>query len=237
MRLMRETGAHPRYPGSMRYADDYVFMALQAATQWDALAHVFYDEQLYNGFPASTITEDGAQHCGLNGAFGGVTGRAVLLDVARHRGVSWLAPGAAIGPQELEEIADAQSVELRGGDVLLLRTGWIEKFFTDRSQSEFKAGEPGLSFACAEWLRARDVMAVAADNYAVEVIPHELEGETMPLHMVLLRDVGMMLGEMFDLSALAADCAEDGVYEAFFCAPPIKFPQAVGSPINPLAIK
>jgi hypothetical protein len=49
--------------------------------------------------------------------------------------------------------------------------------------------------------------------------------------------MGMTLGEILDLEELGADCAADGVYEFFFCAPPIKFTAAVGSPINPLAIK
>ncbi len=57
------------------------------------------------------------------------------------------------------------------------------------------------------------------------------------VHMVLIRDMGMTLGEILDLDELADDCASDGVYEFFCTAPPIKFTNAVGSPINPLAIK
>ena len=55
--------------------------------------------------------------------------------------------------------------------------------------------------------------------------------------MVLIRDMGMTLGEILDLEELAADCAADGVWEFFFCAPPLKVTKGVGSPINPLAIK
>ena len=99
------------------------------------------------------------------------------------------------------------------------------------------AGEPGLGMACCDWLRTRDVAAVCADNYGIEAMPAESEGEMYPLHLVLIRDMGMMLGEVFDLEELAADCAADGVYEFLFAGPPIEFTHAVGSPVNPLAIK
>lgn len=236
-RLMSETGAEPRYPGAFRYADDYVFMALQAGTQWDSLAHVFYDEQLYNGFPSSAVTERGAVHCSIDAASDGVVGRAVLLDVARARGVDWLGAGTPVTPDDLDAVCATQGVEVGPGDVLLIRTGWIEKFFEDGDAAAFKAGEPGLTIACAEWLRERDVMAVAADNFAIEMIPGEYPDEVFTLHMVLIRDMGMLIGEMFDLRDLSQDCAADGVYEAFFCAPPLRFPGGIGSPLNPLAIK
>jgi kynurenine formamidase len=69
------------------------------------------------------------------------------------------------------------------------------------------------------------------------VLPGEVDGEVLPVHMVLIRDLGMTLGEILDFEELSADCAADGRFEFFLTAPPIKFSGAVGSPINPLAIK
>jgi kynurenine formamidase len=86
-------------------------------------------------------------------------------------------------------------------------------------------------------LAEREVAAVGADNRAVEVLPARPPNGFLPLHMVLIRDMGMSLAEILDFEELADDCAADGVWEFFFCAPPIKFTGAVGSPINPLAIK
>ena len=100
----------------------------------------------------------------------------------------------------------------------------------------FMAGEPGLGLACAEWLHARDVAALASDNWAIEVLPGETD-DVFSVHKVLIRDMGMTLGEILDLDELAADCEADGVWEFLLTAPPIKFTAAVGSPINPLAIK
>jgi kynurenine formamidase len=237
VRLMSETGQDQDFPGAFHYADDYVFMPLQAASQWDGLAHVFYDDQMYNGFPASDIGPHGAKHCSIDKIAKGVVGRGVLLDIARLKGVEWLAMGEAITAADLDRAADLQGVALHGGDIVFVRTGWRTKFKTDGDATEFMEGEPGLGLDCCEWLHHHDVAAVASDNWAIEVLPGEIDSELLPVHMVLIRDMGMTLGEILDLDELAADCVNDGVWEFFLTAPPIKFTAAVGSPINPLAIK
>ena len=237
VRLMSETGADQQFPGAFHYADDYVFMPLQAASQWDGLAHVYYDDLLYNGFPASDVSAHGAKHCSIDKMAKGIAGRGVLLDIARLRGVDWLEQGDVISPADLDEAAQRQGVEVRSGDILLFRTGWRTKFVTEKNAAEFMAGEPGLGLACCRWLHDHEVAAVASDNWAIEVLPGEIDNELLPVHMVLIRDMGMTLGEILDFDELAADCEADGVWEFFFTAPPIKFTNAVGSPINPLAIK
>jgi kynurenine formamidase len=237
VRLMSETGADQLFPGGFRYADDYVFMPLQGASQWDGLAHVYYDDKLYNGYPASDVGPHGARRNSIDKQAKGIAGRGVLLDVARLHGVEWLEGGYVITPDDLDRAAAAHHVEVRAGDIVAFRTGWRKKFLAEHDASAFMSGEPGLGQACAEWLHAHDVAAVCSDNWAIEVLPGEVEDTVFNVHMVLIRDMGMTLGEILDLEELGADCAEDGVYEFFFCAPPIKFTSAVGSPINPLAIK
>ena len=59
----------------------------------------------------------------------------------------------------------------------------------------------------------------------------------LPLHCVLIRDMGMTLGEVFDREALAADRAADGVWEFLFVATQLKVKAGVGTPITPVAIK
>src|SRR5687768_1912962 len=237
VRLMSETGQDQSFIGAFHYADDYVFMPLQAASQWDGLAHVYYDDVLFNGFPASDVSPHGAKHCSIDKMAKGIVGRGVLLDIAALKGVEWMQAGDVITPDDLDAAAARQGVEVRSGDILLFRTGWRTKFTTEKNAAEFMAGEPGLGLACCEWLHAKGVAAVASDNWAIEVLPGEVETELLPVHMVLIRDMGVTLGEILDLDELAADCAQDGVYEFFLTAPPIKFTAAVGSPINPLAIK
>ncbi|MCZ4590040.1 cyclase family protein [Rhodococcus opacus] len=237
IRLMSETGHEQVLPGGFRWADDYVFMPLQAGSQYDSLAHVHYDEQLYNGHPASGLNVKGADKCGIHTQAKGIAGRGVLLDVARFRGVEWLDLGSVIGPDELDMVAAAQGVEVGPGDILLIRTDWRAKFLADHDAAGFMAGEPGLGLACASWLRERDVAVVGSDNFGVEVMPGENAGAMFELHMVLIRDMGMTLAEMLDLEQLAAACAADGAYDFFYTGAPLKFTRGVGSPINPLAIR
>ena len=237
IRLMSETGADQAFPGAFHYADDFVFMPLQAASQWDGLAHVFYDDVLFNGFPASEVSPHGAKHCSIDKMAKGIAGRGVLLDVARLHGVDWLQRGDVVTPNDLDAAAARQGVELRSGDILLFRTGWRKKFVTEKNAADFMAGEPGLGLACCEWLHDHEVAVIASDNWAIEVLPGEIDTELLPVHMVLIRDMGMTLGEILDFDELADDCEADGVWEFFLCAPPLKVKGGVGSPLNPLAIK
>lgn len=219
-----------------RFNDDMIVMPLQAATQWDALSHVYYDDQLYNGFPASSVTSLGAYHCGIDKVDGkGITSRGVLLDVVAHRGADTFLPlGRPITPDELDEVARAQQITVEPGDIVLVRTGWWQRFLATGDGAEPGAG---LDWRCASWLREHDVAAVAADNLMVEDPVSGVEGTYLPMHMLCLRDMGMMLGEYWDLGALAADCAADGVYEFQLVAPPLRVTGGVGSPVNPIAIK
>ncbi len=219
-----------------RFNDDMIIMPLQAATQWDALSHVYYEDKLYNGFPASSVTSLGAYHCGIDKVDGkGITSRGVLLDLVRHRGADvFLEHGQPITPAELDAVAKAQGVTVGSGDIVLIRTGWWARFLGNHDGTEPYSG---LDWRCASWLHDHQIAAVAADNLMVEDPVSGVEGTILPLHMLCLRDMGLMLGEYWDLTALAADCAADGVYEFQLIAPPLRVTGAVGSPVNPIAIK
>lgn len=241
VRLMSATGHGQEFPGGFRYADDYVFMPTQCATQWDALAHVFYDDQLYNGYPSSVISATGAGKCGIDKVSRGIIGRGVLLDITRLKGERWLEPGYAIGAEDLEAAAKSQGVEVTPGDILVFRTGAWTKLVAEGNKVEFTSREAGLGLGSIPWLYEKQVAAVCADNWAIEVLRENFMAEdpnaVFPVHMVLIRDMGMTLGEILDLDELADDCAADGRWDFLFVAPPIKFTRGVGSPVNPLAVK
>jgi len=101
----------------------------------------------------------------------------------------------------------------------------------------YSATAPGLGLESAAWIHAKEVAAVATDTWGAEVLPCEPPDVSMPLHIILIVHMGLTLGEIFDLEALSQDCAADGVYEFFFSAPPLPITRAVGSPINPVAVK
>jgi kynurenine formamidase len=227
-------GASPEAP---RYADDFVTMPLQCATQWDSLAHVWYDGRLYNGFPATTLGTGGAARNGIDKIGAGIVGRGVLLDIARARGVERLRAGEVISPDDFEAAERAEGVRVGSGDVLLVRTGHLHVFMVEGNREGYMRTMPGLGIACVPWLHAREVAAIATDTSAVEVIPFEDPALPLPVHALCIRDMGLTLGEMFVLDALAEDCARDGVWEFLFTAPPLRVTGGIGSPLNPLVVK
>jgi len=224
-------------PDGFCTSDDIVTMGLQAATHWDALAHVSYGGRLYNGFPSSSITaEGGAVRCGIS-RVKSLVSRGVLLDVARALGRERLEPGHGITPAELDAAVDAAGVALAPGDVVLVRTGNMQVFKARDRQTYTGGHQPGLTMATALWFHERDVAAVATDTVAFEVYPGARDDVLFPLHLLDLRDMGMTQGQNFDLEALAADCADDGRHEFLLEASPLPFTGACGSPVNPVAIK
>jgi kynurenine formamidase len=226
-----------RLGDGLNISDDFISMPLQGATQWDSLAHVGYDDRFYNDVPVDAVTAmRGATRNAIDRALPGIVGRGVLVDIARFRGVPWLEPAQAIQPDELEAALDNQGVDVSSGDILAVRTGWRRKAL-EEGWSGWMAGNPGLSVGCAEWLHRYEIAAVVSDNWCVEVQPSEKGTGILPLHCILIRDMGMMLGEIFDLEELAADCARDRVWEFLLSAPPLRVVGGVGSPVSPLAMK
>ncbi|MEZ5598961.1 MAG: cyclase family protein [Pseudomonadales bacterium] len=235
MTAVSRTWGHGEVTACM--SDDVVHMPSQCATQWDSLAHFGYEGKYYNNVPNTVVTPQGASRLGIEQvARAGVASRGVLLDIARLRGVERLAVEDRVMPEDLDAAEARQGVRVEAGDVLLVRTGHITVFTRDGSREAMTGPQPGLHMRCAQWFRDRDVAAVAADNLAVEPLPPQPE-LPLPLHMLCLRDMGLIFGEFFDLEALAADCAADGQYEFFFTAPALPVTGAVGAAINPLAIK
>jgi kynurenine formamidase len=224
----------------IRYADDMVTMPLQCGTQWDALGHVFYGEKMWNGYDARLVDSTGAKKNGIEKTRDRMIGRGVLLDVAKFRG-GYLDDGYGITSAELDECAKAQGVEIRRGDFVIVRTGHMERCNDNGDWGGYAGGNaPGLRFETAEWIHRKEIAAICLDTWGCEVRPNESidsKDVNQPWHWIVIPMIGISMGEIFNLRELAADCAEDGVYEFMFCAPPLPITGAVGSPINPIAIK
>ena len=221
-----------------RGTDDIIIMPLQSGTQWDAMGHVVFENKIYNGFGAEWVSSRGAIKGDVAQASGGMVGRGVLLDIPRALGVDWLEPGFAIGAEELERAEAHAGVEVEAGDFVFVRTGAMAAARAAGTWGDYAGGPaPGLGLASVDWVGEHDVAAVATDTWGLEVRPNETADVFQPLHLVFIVHMGLWLGEIFDLEPVADDCAEDGVYEFMFCGPPLPFTHAVGSPLNPMAIK
>jgi len=224
----------PQFDGT----DDLVVMYMQASTQWDSLAHAFYDNQMYNGRGTQDVTSAGALRNGISNFRDRALGRGVLLDVPRSKGRVWLDDGEPVTAGDLERCVDLAGVEIGEGDFVLVRTGQLAHCRERGDWGGYAKGlAPGLSLDAAEYLCPRGVVGVATDTWGMEVMPSESDDVRAPVHVVFLVNAGVHVGEMWDMEELAADCAADGVCEFFLCAPPLPITGAVGSPVNPIAVK
>jgi kynurenine formamidase len=227
-----------KFPGGVGFADDMITMPLQCGTQWDALSHCFTGGRMYNGYDANLVASNGAKKNGIEKIARGVVSRGLLVDLPRVKELPWLEPGYAITVDDLEAALEHHRVTAGTGDILMVRTGHLAMCRHDGAWGTYAGGDaPGLSFHTADWVHQRQLAGVATDTWGMEVRPNEIADSFQPLHQIFIPAMGLLIGEIFDLESLADDCAADGVYEFFFTAPPLPITGAVGSPINPLAIK
>jgi kynurenine formamidase len=224
----------------------------QSSTQWDALSHMPHPEfGYYNGVQRGDITGQQGSRNGIeNWGRRGIAGRFVLADVARLYEKQGRPIDASkrveIPISDVQAALDAQGAKLEGGDVLLIRMGWIHWY--DHASMETRIAisklggpelqAPGLSAheSTLEWLWNNRVAAVACDVPALEAMPYTPTVDGF-LHFRIIPLLGMAVGEMFALDNLAGDCASDGVWEGLFTATPLNKLGGSGSPGNALALK
>ena len=226
--------------------------ALQGSSQWDGLRHIRYREFGYWGGRQDEEV-DSANLLGIDHwARHGIVGRGVLLDAAGYfeslgRPLDATRKTPITG-DDIEACAATEGVSLQPGDILLLRTGWLRWFLAlsgpeqEALRGRLNPGEDGIdmpgldpSTATAGWLWDHRVAAIAADNPALEAL--RVDAEVGFQHRRLIALQGMAIGELFDLEALADDCAQDHVYEFMLVSAPLYIPGGVGSPANAYAIK
>jgi kynurenine formamidase len=258
----RRSVEHHVFANNEWHRDDFVdSFYLQSSSQIDALRHIGHPAYgFYNGMPSSQNTPESSTLGVHNWARSGIAGRGVLLDLPRYFEQMGLAYDASttivVDAPMLDAISASQGVSWNGGDMLLLRTGWAEQYLAKSPAQRLETPwrrSPGLAqqHDVLRWLWDHEIALVAADNLAVEADPvidsdFRTPGEKPPekgvdhsgmLHRPLIALLGMALGELWKLDELAADCADDGVYEFLLTCKPLNLIGAVGSPPNAMAIK
>jgi kynurenine formamidase len=223
-------------------ADDVLLMAVHGGTHWDALSHIFHRDKMYGGASSSLVNASvGARRNDIVSVARQMVTRGVLVDVARYHGLEALPIDHAITPDELQNVVDAQRVEVRPGDALLVRTGHLGRTRKSGDWSSFTAvgttvpAAPGVDISCLPWMNERGICALACDNWAVEKLAGG--GMRFPLHEVSIVYMGMILGETFELDALAAACASDQRYDFLLSAAPLPIRNGVGGPVNPMVLR
>ncbi len=247
--------------------DDVVTLTLQYSTQWDSLCHVGQEFDVdgdgkpemvfYNGFRAGEDivgpvdyrggeARERGEHVGAralgieNVAKACVQGRAVMIDLEAHFGRE----GRLVGYADIKHVMDKDGVAVEPGDFVCLRTG-----FADLLLSMNRKPDERVHSACAaldgrderlrQWVAESGLVALVADNYAVERLPaRPCESDhcaSLPLHDLCLFRLGVYLGELWFLSELADWLRAKGRSRFLLTAPPLRLPGAVGSPVTPVA--
>jgi len=229
------------FPHGLGGADDMISMPLQCSTQWDGLGHIFDHGRAWNDRPADqVVTSLGDSVTGIETVSDVIAGRAVLLDVGRVLGDNGELPdGFAVTEAHLEQTIAAQgsSAEVGRGDIVLIRTGQLQRVRKDGWGDYAGGPAPGLSFTTVDWLHRTEIAAIATDTWGFEVRPNEFDDAFQPLHQVAIPHIGLFLGEMWDFEQLGQACAADGRYDCWLTAAPIPVTGAVGAPVNPLAVR
>jgi kynurenine formamidase len=224
-------------PDWVCFSEDVLSLATQCATHWDALAHASYGGVVYNGYPASTVSADGAARCGIH-RLTTVVSRGVLLAGARALGRDVLEPGYPISPADLDAACSLAGVTVEPGDIVLVRTGQMVHLRPERRDLvAYTWPSPGLTIETAGWFHRHDVAAVATDTLVFEVYPSQHEDAYLPVHLLHLVEMGLTQGQNWVLDALADDCAADGRYSFLLDATPLPLTQGLGTPLNPVALK
>src|SRR5262249_5010712 len=151
---------------------------------------------------------------------GRVVTRGVLADLPRWRGVEALEPGTEITAADLTAVLAAQGCAVGEGDILLVRTGHLQRCRREGWRGYYDDA-PGLGVDTLDWIHSRRLAGVAGDTGALEVRPSREPGLQSPFHVIALVYMGLLVGEVFDLEALAAACAVDRVYEFMLVGAPL----------------
>lgn len=235
LHYMINTGeaAPSRGPGS---ASDFIGLSFHGLTitHLDSLCHQFWDGKMYNGKPASLVTVQQKAKAGdIDKAQHGIVTRGVLLDITQVRGREWLEAGEGVFPEDLEAAEAAQGVRVEEGDALLLRLGWSKR--RQQVGAPDPPGRPGLHAAALPWLHQRGVSIIVADA-SHDVDPSGYPNIGLLIHKVGIVAMGLWLLDAANCEDLVDVCRRLNRWEFMFVVAPLRFHNATGSPVNPLAV-
>ena len=200
----------------------------------DSLCHIHYKGQMYNGVGRETVTEEGCENASIINLQGGIVTRGVLFDIPRLKGVPYLEPGEPIYTEDLDAWEEMAGVTVRPGDAIFIRTGrWARR--AEVGPWAVSQGAAGLHASTMPWVKARDVSFLGSD-VAADVVPGQVEGVRLPVHMLTIVAMGVDLFDNQDLEALAETAAAQNRWEFMLVAAPLAVEKGTGSPINALAI-
>jgi kynurenine formamidase len=200
------------------------------STHVDALSHVFYQGKMYNGVPMPSSVTGGRRRLSVDALASGILSRGVIIDIPWLRGVSFLEPGTAIMPADLDAWETRTGVRIGSGDVVFVRTGrWAVR--DTRGPWDIGAKAAGVDATAAVWFRRRDIAVFGSDG-AGDVIPSTIPGVDFPLHPLFLVAMGTPMLDQCDLEAVAKAAIERQRWTFHVTVAPLRAGAGTGSPVN-----
>lgn len=223
----------------LRFATDFLGMQFHGDchTHIDALCHIAYRGQLYNGRPAESVTSRGALGLDITAYAHGIVGRGVLIDIPRLKGVPWLEPGQAVTREDIEAAEAAQGVRLGEGDIMVFRTGHHRRRLKLGAWDVGYTGQgrAGLDPYSLTLLQERRVAVFLPDGDG-EVVPGPMQEIQYPIHPLQVTAMGMVVADSLQFEELVQVCEAEARWEFLVCIAPLRLPKATGSPFNPIAV-
>ena len=205
-----------------------------AHTHIDALCHILYKDQTYNGYARADVnTEKGCTRLSIDTLKQGMVVRGVLIDLPRLKGVPYLEPGVAVYQEDVEAWEKRAGIKVGTGDAVLLRTGrWARR----DKVGPWPVGQNAAGFhaSIASWLKARDVAFVGSDA-GLEVTPTQVQGVSLPVHTLVITALGIHILDNHDLERLSETAARLKRWEFMLTINPLPVTGGTGSPLNTLA--
>lgn len=201
----------------------------------DALCHILYKDQTYNGYARAVVnTDQGCTKLGIENLKQGLITRGVLIDIPRLKGVPYLEPGTAVYQEDVEAWEKMSGVKIASGDAILLRTGrWARR----EKAGPWAVGRSAAGFHASiiPFIKARGVAIVGSDD-AAEVTPTLVTGVPLPVHTLLITALGINILDNQDLETLAGIAAKLKRWEFMITINPLPVTGGTGSPMNTLAM-
>jgi kynurenine formamidase len=245
--------------------DDVYHCNTQSGTQWDGFRHFAHmpTRTFYNNTHGADIVGSEANHkCSIHHwSTHGFSGRAILLDYRAYadaHGIKYdTATAHAISYDDLVACGKwqggldirpvAQGGDVKVGDILLIRSGWVEDYYMRTPEERERLALRGRDShggeqqwaglkqeeAIKDWLHDCYFAAVGGDAPSFERWPTP---EAYYLHEYILALWGMPLGEMLDLEKVAELARKNKRWTFFFSSAPANMPGGVSSHVNGTAI-
>ncbi|MGH9505155.1 MAG: cyclase family protein [Terriglobales bacterium] len=228
---MISTGQTPGAEGAMDiYSVQYHGYS---QTHMDALAHVFHNGKMYNGFSQHEVTDTGAGKLSVINIKSGIFTRGILMDFPQLLGVPYLDGKRAIYPEDLDAWEKKTGIRIKSGDAIFIRTGrWAR--WKSQGGWDVESDSAGLDVSSMPWFRKRDVAMMGSD-LALDVMPSGVEGVKLPVHLITIFAMGAPILDNCDLEALSQELGSRHRVTFLLTVAPLAVDGGTGSPVNPVA--